>query len=159
MKTRHKVAAGLTAGTLAAGSLFISNFEGLYTKAYFDPVNVLTVCYGETEGVKRGDVYTPAQCRDMLAKKLPRYWSEIAECMGAELVERQTEQRKIAFLSFAYNVGTGAFCKSTLLHKLRSGDVRGACDELLKWNRAAGIVFKGLTRRRQAERKLCMEGI
>lgn len=159
MKTRHKVAAGLTAGTLGAAALFIGPFEGFYPKAYLDPVGVPTVCYGETEGVKLGDHYTAKQCADMLANKLPRYWSEIADCMGPDVVARQTEERKVAFLSFSYNVGTGAFCRSTLLRKLKAGDIRGACDQLLLWDKAAGIRFAGLTRRRQAERKLCLEGL
>jgi lysozyme len=159
MKTKHKVAAGLTAGTLAAAAAFITPWEGVFTSAYKDPIGIWTVCMGETEGVRRGDRYTVAQCTDMLANKLPRYWNEVAVCMGPDLVERTPDARKVAFISFSYNVGSGAFCKSTLLRKLRAGDARGACNELLRWNRAAGIVFKGLTRRREAERKLCMEGL
>lgn len=159
MKTRTKVAAGLTAGTLAAAAAFITPWEGVFTSAYRDPVGIWTVCIGETEGVKPGDRYTVAQCTDMLIKKLPRYWGEIAACMGPELVSRQTEQRKVAFLSFAYNVGSGAFCRSTLLRKLRAGDVRGACNELPRWDKAGGRVLRGLTRRREAERKLCLEAL
>jgi lysozyme len=159
MKIRTKVAAGLTAGTLAAAAAFITPWEGVFTSAYRDPIGIWTVCIGETEGVKPGDRYTVAQCTDMLAKKLPRYWNEIAACMGDELIGRQTEQRKVAFLSFAYNVGSGAFCKSTLLLKLKAGDVRGACNELLRWDKAGGKVLRGLSRRREAERKLCLEGL
>lgn len=158
MKTRTKVAGGLTAATLAAAAAFITPWEGIRTLAYRDPIGVWTVCIGETEGVKPGDRYTVEHCTYMLIKKLPRYWGEIAACMGPELVSRQTEQRKVAFLSFAYNVGSGAFCRSTLLRKLRAGDVRGACNELLRWNKAGGNALRGLTRRREAERKLCLEG-
>ncbi|MCB1393235.1 lysozyme [Nitrobacter sp.] len=159
MKTRTKVAGGLTAATLAAAAAFITPWEGVRTLAYRDPVGIWTVCIGETEGVKPGDRYTAAQCTDMLKKKLPRYWNEIAACMGPELVDRQTEQRKVAFISFAYNVGSGAFCRSTLLRKLRAGDVRGACNELPRWDKAGGQSLRGLTRRRKAERELCLEGL
>lgn len=159
MKIRTKVAGGLTAATLAAAAAFITPWEGVRTLAYRDPVNIWTVCIGETEGVKLGDRYTVAQCTDMLKKKLPRYWNEIAACMGPELVARQTEQRKVAFISFAYNVGSGAFCRSTLLRKLRAGDVRGACNELPRWDKAGGQSLRGLTRRRKAERELCLEGL
>lgn len=153
---RKKIAAGLTAATLTTCAAFVGDFEGLYTKAYLDPVGVPTVCFGETEGVKIGDRYTVRQCHEMLANKLPRYWSEVADCMGADLADAQPDTRKIAFTSFAYNVGSGGFCKSTLLRRLKAGDVRGACDEMLKWNRAGRIIFRGLERRRQAERKLCL---
>lgn len=159
MNTRKKVAAGLTAGTLAAAAAFITPWEGVFTSAYKDPIGIWTVCIGETEGVRPGDRYTVQQCTDMLAKKLPRYWSEAAACMGADLVARTPEPRKVAILSFVYNVGSSAFCKSTMLRKLKAGDVRGGCDEMLRWNRAAGIVFKGLTRRREAERKLCLRSM
>lgn len=159
MKIRTKVAGGLTAATLAAAAAFITPWEGVRTLAYRDPVGIWTVCIGETEGVKPGDRYTPAQCTEMLKKKLPRYWNEIAACMGPELVDRQTEQRKVAFISFAYNVGSSAFCRSTLLRKLRAGDVRGACNELPRWDKAGGQSLRGLTRRRKAERELCLEGL
>lgn len=159
MKTSRKVAAGLAGAALTACAVFVGDFEGLYTKAYLDPVGVPTICFGETEGVRLGQQYTPAQCHQMLADKLPRYWSEIATCMGADLADSLPDTRKIAFTSFAYNVGSGAFCRSTLLKRLREGNTVLACNELLKWNRAGRKIFRGLERRRQAERKLCLEGI
>lgn len=158
MRLKAKVAAGLSAATLTACAAFVGDFEGLYTRAYLDPIGIPTICFGETEGVKMGDRYTPAQCREILEKKLPRYWSEIAGCMGADLADNMPDTRKIAFTSFAYNVGSGAFCRSTLLKRLREGRTVAACNELLKWNRAGRKIFRGLERRRQAERKLCLEG-
>lgn len=158
MNLKKKVAAGLTAATLTACAAFVGDFEGLYTKAYLDPIGVPTICFGETEGVKMGDRYTPAQCSQMLQAKLPRYWSEIAACMGADLADSLPDTRKIALTSFAYNVGSGAFCRSTLLKRLKAGNTVGACNELLKWNRAGRKIFRGLERRRQAERKLCLQG-
>ena len=37
-----------------------------------------------------------------------------------------------AFISFSYNVGSGAFCRSTLVRRLNDGDYQGACTELLR---------------------------
>jgi lysozyme len=158
LKLKTKVAAGLTAATLTGCAVFVTEFEGVRLQAYLDPVNIPTVCMGETEGVKMGDRYTPAQCLDMLKAKLPRYWGEIANCIGADLADSLPDTRKIAFTSFAYNVGSGAFCRSTLLRRLKEGQTVAACNELLKWNRAGRKIFSGLERRRQAERKLCLEG-
>jgi lysozyme len=157
MRLRTKLAAGLAGATLTACAAFVGDFEGLYTKTYLDPVGIPTVCYGETEGVKMGDRYTPAQCLEMLKAKLPRYWGEIANCIGADLADSLPDTRKIAFTSFAYNVGSGAFCRSTLLRRLKEGQTVAACNELLKWNRAGRKIFRGLERRRQAERKLCLQ--
>ena len=66
-----------------------------------------------------------------------------------------TDGQKAAFLSFAFNVGTGAFCGSTLARKANAGDMRGACAELSRWTLAGGKEMPGLVKRRAAERKVC----
>lgn len=156
MRTSVKVSAGVGIGAAVGLALpLVASFEGLFTKAYRDPVGIVTVCYGETEGVRMGDRYSPQECADMLAKKLPRYANEIARCIKVPISDRT----RGAFISFAYNVGSGAFCRSSLLKKLNAGKTREACDGLMVWNRAGGRVFAGLTRRRAAERAMCLEGI
>jgi len=50
-----------------------------------------------------------------------------------------------------------AFCTSTLNKKLNQLDYAGACQELLKWNKAGGKVLEGLTKRRQEEYKQCTQ--
>lgn len=149
---------GLIAGSaaliaLATGTVQV--FEGRELRAYQDIVGVWTICDGETKGVKPGDVATPAECDSMLAKNLVVYERGLDGCLVAAVPGKS----KVAFLSWTYNVGIGAACGSTLVRKANAGDVRGACDELLKWNRAGGRVVKGLTNRREAERKLCLEGL
>jgi len=57
-------------------------------------------------------------------------------------------------VSFAYNVGVGNLQSSTLLKKHKAGDYRGAVAEFAKWNKAAGKVLPGLTKRRAAEAAL-----
>ena len=59
-----------------------------------------------------------------------------------------------ALVSFAYNVGSRALSTSTLLKKLNAGDIKGAADEFLRWNKSGGKVMPGLTNRRKAERAL-----
>ena len=65
-----------------------------------------------------------------------------------------TQNQFDALVSFAYNLGAGALRNSTLLKRLHAGDVKGAADEFPKWNKAAGKVLEGLTRRRMMERQL-----
>ncbi|MGA6579692.1 glycoside hydrolase family protein, partial [Providencia sp. NPDC089923] len=65
------------------------------------------------------------------------------------------EHTKAALYSFAFNVGTGAFAKSTMLKKLNAGDQYGACEELKRWVYAGGKVWRGLVNRREAEAAIC----
>lgn len=135
----------------------VGGFEGLRTTAYPDPATKgppWTVCYGETNGVKPGDTRTVADCKAMLLQSLEKYAAGIEACVTAPL----PDSRFVALTSFAYNVGVKAACKSSVVSKINEGKTREGCDALLKWNRAAGIVFPGLTRRRQKERQFCLEG-
>ena len=133
----------------------VAGFEGLRTAAYRDPVGIPTLCFGHTAGVRMGDRRTPEECKALLVDDLLIYNDGVRRCVTSFM----TPSREAALTSFAFNVGTGAFCSSTLVKRLNAGDP-GACDELLKWDRAtkAGvkITLPGLTRRRQEERALCL---
>jgi GH24 family phage-related lysozyme (muramidase) len=153
----NRTSKGLIAGSVALTALatgYISQFEGRELRAYQDIVHVWTICDGETKGVKRGDVATPAECDAMLARNLVTYEAGLDRCLVATVPGKV----KVAFLSWAYNVGIGAACSSTLVRKANAGDIVGACNELPKWNRAGGKVVPGLSNRRAAERALCLEG-
>lgn len=134
----------------------VGGFEGLRQNAYPDPATKgppWTVCYGETKGVKRGDHYTVAECKAMLIKSLEKYAAGIEACVKVPMTDGQF----IAFTSFAYNVGVSAACNSSVVRQTNQGNKRAGCDALMKWNKAAGITFPGLTRRRAAERKYCLQ--
>jgi lysozyme len=66
-----------------------------------------------------------------------------------------TDGQKTAFVDAAYNIGVAAFCRSSMARRANAGDMAGACDALLLWNKVDGREVAGLTRRRQAERALC----
>lgn len=135
----------------------IGGFEGLRTTAYRDVVGVPTVCFGETRGVKMGDTYTVDECKAMLGDALADFEKGILACLKDPA--RIPDKTYVAFLSLAYNVGQRAFCGSTLVRKANAGDLRGACEEFPKWNKAGGKVIKGLVNRRAQERALCLEGL
>ena len=132
----------------------VASFEGLRTVAYMDPVGIPTVCFGETEGVRLGDKYTAEECRALLGDRVAEFGRAVDRCVTAPL----PPARKAALVSFSYNVGVEAFCTSTLVKKLNSGDTVGACDQLLRWTKAKGFELPGLVKRRQQERQLCLEG-
>lgn len=68
--------------------------------------------------------------------------------------ETLNENQRGALVSLIYNIGTGAFEKSTLLRKLNARDFSGAADEFKRWNKCGGQVLRGLTIRRNNERRL-----
>ena len=132
----------------------VAGAEGLRTVAYKDPVGIPTVCFGETLGVKMGDAFTPEQCRQMLGSRVEEFGRGVDACVKVDL----PPARKAALVSFAYNVGTDAFCKSTLVRKLNAGETVAACNELMRWTMAKGIKLPGLVKRREQERELCLTG-
>ena len=141
------------AAWLAAGVLCVGTFEGLRTAAYHDPVGIPTICFGETAGVKLGDSATPAECEWKLQARVLEFGNGVDRCVGKPL----PPARKAAYTSLAYNIGLPAFCKSTLVKKEKAGDARGACNELPRWNKARGIEWPGLTKRRALEKELCLQ--
>lgn len=144
-------------GVTAAGALAITlvgGFEGLRLVAYRDPVGIPTACFGETKGIRMGMTFTRAECDKMLLDSLIEHETGMERCITVPI----KDETHVALLSFTYNVGVGAFCKSTLVKKLNAGDTKGACNELLRWNKAGGMTLPGLTRRRQEERALCLKG-
>lgn len=146
------------AGTLAATVAFVGPWEGLRTEAYLDRIAsppVWTVCHGETRGVGPGDSYTKAECDAMLERRLVEFRAGLDRCTRRPF-EDLPQGIQVALTSWAYNVGLGAACRSTLVRKLEAGDLRGACEELPRWNRAGGAVVRGLSNRRGAERALCL---
>lgn len=154
----RKRAAGTAAGSSAAIALavaFIGPWEGVELRAYRDIVGVPTICYGETRGVQMGDTATLPECQSMLAKGVAEFAEGIRPCLPQVLPDKT----RAAFISAAYNVGIAGFCGSSMSRRAKAGDLRGACDALLMWNKAGGKVVRGLTRRREAERELCLAGL
>ena len=150
--------AGKWSAAGAAAIALVGVWEGMRTKAYIPiPGDVPTVCFGETRGVKLGDEYTPAECRQMLGNALVEFETNMRRCLNNP--DKIPDKPYVAFLSLSYNIGTGAFCRSTVARKANAGDLKGACDAILMWNRAGGRVIQGLVNRRQDERKMCLEGV
>lgn len=155
MSRAAKIAGSATA--MAAAVAFIGQWEGLRLQAYQDITGTWTVCYGETRGVGPGDEYSEAQCDAMLARGIAEFEAQLDACLAPPVPVPL--ESKIAFVSWTYNVGAGAACSSTLVRLANSGDLRGACDQLPRWNRAGGEVIRGLVNRRVSERALCHHGL
>lgn len=145
-----RVLAGGSVAIVALAAPVVMHWEGLENDPYKDIVGITTVCYGETKGVEQRR-YSDEECADMLLRRLHEFNAEIDACITREVPTAV----RAAVLSWAYNVGSDAACRSTLMRKLNEGDVAGACAELDRWVMAGGKRVKGLENRRREERRLC----
>ncbi len=137
---------------------FIEQWEGFKETAYRCPAGKLTIGFGHTgSDVKEGDTITYHEAYDLLIKDLKRY----IDGMSCWVEVPVTEGQFIALTSLAYNIGVYNFVNKcpNLRRKLNAGDYEGAAKEFLDINKVNGEVLHGLTRRRQAEAKLFLEGI
>ncbi len=131
----------------------VARFEGFRAWAYLCPAGVPTIGYGATfyPGGRRVTLNDPsvteASAREMLRRHLRDFAAEVDGLVTVPL----TEGERGALISFAFNVGLGAFRDSTLLRRLNAGDRDGASGQFARWNQAGGKVLPGLVARRVAE--------
>lgn len=149
--TRRTEVAGLVlaASTLVGIALHESYREDAYLPT---PNDVPTVGFGTTGGVKMGDKITPERALVRLLADAGRFEAAVKRCAPVPMYPHEFA----AFVSLSYNIGEGAFCRSTVARRLNAGDYAGACQAILMWDRQAGKTLRGLTIRRQAEYKQCM---
>ena len=139
---------------------FLMGWEGVDLVARhqaIDPPGVITYCNGRTNAdggnVRIGQRFTKKECENFVVPDAIRYDKEMQRCYPMETLH---PHRRAAMVDFAYNVGVGTFCKSSVRRYLKEGNVRAACNALLRFDRANGRVLRGLEHRRQAERVLCL---
>ncbi|WP_443747252.1 lysozyme [Asticcacaulis solisilvae] len=148
------VAVGAPAAALLLS--IVPAFEGMRNDPYLDIVRVKTVCFGHTGADIQNRHYSDAECRAMLEKDLARHAAPVLACTP-QLKGRPYQTA--AVVSFAYNAGTTAFCRSGMARDFRRGHDREACAGLSRWIYAGGRRVEGLVRRRAAERALCERGL
>ena len=137
--------------TSKKGIELIKRFEGLRLKVYKDAVGLPTIGYGHL--IKSGEVFdviSEEQAEQLLKKDLKIFEEHLIKVVKIPLEPHQFD----ALVSLAFNIGCGAFSKSTLLKYLNQRLLTKAADEILRWNKAGGKVLKGLDTRRKHERTL-----
>ncbi len=144
---------------LGSAVALVGSFEGLRHVAYLDPVGIPTACYGHTAGVELGQTYTTAQCEELLGEEFWGAVMTVHRCVPVPLAPHELG----ALASAVYNLGPRLVCdtgSSTAARMLNAGDVAGACNQLPRWDKArvGGVLvpLPGLTRRREAERRMCL---
>jgi len=153
---RNRLLAAAGAGTLTLAITLLGGPDGLEGRRYvpyLDVAGVLTVCDGHTgTDIVRNRTYTDQECDTLLRADLKPVQADVDSLVTVTLSDYQ----RAALYSFAYNTGTDAFSRSSLLKKLNAGDKTGACNELSRWVFAGGRKWKGLMNRRETERALCL---
>lgn len=144
-----------------AGIDLVKEFEGLHDilpdgriKAYFDPVNVVTIGWGHTEEVSFGDIISVAEAEAFLKQDLEEAGKDVSKYVQVSLTDNQFA----ALTSFVFNVGSTAFAESTMRGLLNEEKYQGAADQFTRWVHGTvgdkKVVLQGLVRRREAEQAL-----
>lgn len=151
-------ASKITAATAIAIAL-AAPLEGLRQVAYYDPPGILTVCYGSTNNVQKGKVYSIAECKARLNNEMRQAIEIVERCVPGLPVNTLA-----AFGDAVFNMGPTITCdteNSAAARFLKAGKLTEACNQLPRWNKAkvAGVyvVLPGLTKRRNLEKELCLQ--
>ena len=146
----------------------IKHHEGVRSKPYRCPASLWTVGVGHVLYPEQAAMKMPERMALPLKAEHDKLWSigGVDAIFRSDLLRFESGVLRLcpdtanrqshfdALVSFAFNLGLGALQSSTLRMKYNRGDVQGAADEILKWNKAGGRVLPGLVKRRAAERAM-----
>lgn len=150
--------------------------EGRVLHPYKDSAGIWTVCMGLIDPAivwrHKGTDFTVSECVVEEKKYITKMVNEMVECIPQETLDKVTAGMFIWFGHWAYNTGTGAFCKPTnsIQRNLRAGDFPAACRAMGMWTfitvngrktdcRYAGRLCPGIVKRRDLEVSKCLEAI
>lgn len=134
-----------------AGIDLIKQFEGCKLTVYPDVGGLPTVGYGHMDRkLNIGDKITQDQADKYLASDLGACAKALQKLITVDLTDNQFS----AIVAFAYNVGIGAFDRSTMHKLLNAGGINSVSCEFEKWDKVNGVEVQGLKNRRLAEKKL-----
>lgn len=134
------------------GRRFVQRHEGLRLEAYDDGKGVWTIGYGRTapingEPIRPGMRITREQADALLDEDLRRFEVGVENRLRRPATQPQFD----ALVSFAYNVGLGAFARSSVLTRHNEGNAEGVCRALVLWRDDGKPTEQGLVLRRASE--------
>lgn len=149
------------------GIELIQEWEGLKLSPYLCSAKVPTIGIGSTtyeDGTKvtmKDKPITEQRAYELFRNTVKKYEEAVAKYVKSAINQNQFD----ALVAFCYNVGIGdpkvpigkggGFIHSTLLRKVNANpNDESIRTEFLRWNKAGGVVVKGLTNRRTAELNL-----
>jgi lysozyme len=143
----------------------IKRSEGCILKAYLCPASIPTIGVGHTKTVTRADVkagkrITNAEAERLLLVDLVEFEAGVRKLVKVPVTDDQFG----ALVSFAFNLGVGAFASSTLLRRVNGkAPIKQIQSSWLQWDKARVggklTALKGLTTRRLAEFNLYNSGV
>lgn len=139
---------------LSAAALVSLVVSESYTDKAVIPVpgDVPTIGFGTTSGVKLGDTTTPPKALARALTDIQTFEDALKQCVKVPLTQNEYD----AYLQLSYNIGSSAFCGSTLVKKLNTYDYTGACLAIKSWDKFRGKPLRGLTLRREREYQQCI---
>jgi lysozyme len=172
-KIDRRAVAALFLSATALVALVMS--EGYSDRAYPDSGGIFTYGFGSTRKpdgtpVKKGDTITPPQALTLAMQEIMVMETSLKKCITVDLYQHEYN----AFMELSYNIGTGAFCASSIPWKLSIGDYAGACATILEFDKYRDrtkpkvknprtgkweyplVRLNGLTNRRQREYRKCL---
>lgn len=137
----------------------IATSEGLRLRAYRCPAGQWTCGWGETDGVGPTTQWSKEYADGRFCDSLGDLASRVRElCTDAP-----TDNELAAMVSLAYNIGTAAFKRSTVLRQHNAGNRQAAARAFGLWNKARSPrtgqleALHGLTARRARESALYLQ--
>jgi len=141
--------------TSPEGLALIADLEGCRLTPYQCSAGVWTSGIGHTaEVVPKGDITEHRAAVNLVADVLNTE-RRLAVCVPVTMPQPVYD----ALVSFSFNVGTGAACRSTLVSYIKRHQWWQACDQLTRWVYVNGERSPGLENRRQRERAYCLQGV
>ncbi len=129
------------------GIRLTERFEGCRLTAYPDTGGVWTIGYGHTRGVHEGMTCTREQAQAWLKEDIQAASDAVNRLVQISLKQSEFD----ALVDFVFNLGAGAFARSTMLKDLNAGNLAAAAMQFPLWDHDAGRVLAGLLHRRLAE--------
>lgn len=137
------------------GLALIADLEGCRLSPYRCSAGVSTSGIGHTSGVVPGREITEREAAANLVADVMNVERRLAVCAPVEMPPRVYD----ALVSFAFNVGTGAACRSTLVSFIKRKQWPQACNQLTRWVYVNGVKNAGLENRRAREKAWCLKGM
>ena len=159
--TTKRASLKATVGAAAAAMLMthVPQFEGMILRGYKDPIGIVTACAGHTKTAVFGRPYTIEECIELLIIDLVEHSEGVLKCTPKL---KDKPYQLAAASSFAYNIGVGAYCRSTTARRFNASNYAGACKAMNEsdsgrpqWVYAGGKQLSGLVKRRAIEREIC----
>ncbi|HEU4958955.1 MAG TPA: lysozyme [Sphingomonas sp.] len=160
LAAKGKVGLGLASASAIALTMAVAALktdEGKRNVTYLDIARVPTYCFGHADRTATpGSYHSDAECDALLTADARQTEAAVLKCTPV-LADRP--HQLAAATRLAFNIGSGAYCRSTVARRFNAKQWRAACDGFLAWRYAGGRAVAGLLARRERERAQCLEGL